>query len=73
MTNVASWHLLPVFMASTAFRNLVQSNNLFKKYPYWADYLQDPHALRINRYLNSPMEVFPGHLFENYTELTVSN
>ena len=72
MTNAASWKPL-VLMAFPAYRNLVLSANLFKKYPYWADYLTDPHALRLNRYLTSPTEVLPGRLFENYTKLTVSN
>ena len=73
MTNVASWQLILVFMAFAACRNLVLSENLFKKYPYWFDYLKDPHALRINRYLTSPIEVLPSRLFENYTKLGVRN
>ena len=73
MTNVASRQLILIFMAFDACRNLVLSENLFKKYPYWFDYLKDPHALRINRFLISPIEVLPGRLFENYTKLMVSN
>ena len=73
MTNVASWQFLRVLMAFAACRNRESSASLFKKYPYWADFLIDPHVLRLKHYLTSPIEVFPGRLFENYTKLKVSN
>ena len=60
-------------MAFAACRSLVLSTNLFKKYPYWVDFLTDPHVWRLKRYLTSPIEVLPGRLFENYTKLKVSS
>ena len=73
LRNAPSWQLLLVFMAFAACRYLVLSANLIKKYPYWAGYLTNPHALQLTHYITSPIEVLPGHLFENYTKLTVGN
>ena len=72
MAHVSLWQLLAVFMASASCRNLMLSADLFK-YPYWADYLTDPHTSQLIRCLTSPIGVWPDRLFENYTKLTVSN
>ena len=72
MMNIASCQFLRIFMAFAACRNLVLSANLFEKYPNWADFLKDPHVLRLKHYLTSPIEVLPSLLFENYTKLKVS-
>ena len=72
MATVPPWQLLAVFMGFVSCRNLVLSENLFRKYPYWSDYLTDPHALQLKHYLTSPIYVWPSRLFENYTKLTVS-
>ena len=49
------------------------SVNLSKRYLYWTDYLKDPHAAQLRIHLTSPIEVWPGRLLENHTQLTVSN
>ena len=72
LTYVSPWQILSVFMAFAPCRNLVSSADIFKKYPYWADYLTDPHALQLNVDLTSPVGVWPGRLFVNYTKLMVS-
>ena len=71
-TYLSPRQLLAVCMAVAACRNLASSADVIKKYPYWADYLTDPHAFQLNIVLTSPVHVFPGLLFENYTKLMVS-
>ena len=73
LTNVALWQLIVIFMSFTTCCNLVLSANIFKKDPYWADYLTDLHNSEFKCYLTSPIEVWPSRLFENYTKLTVSS
>ena len=73
MTNVGPWQLFVVFMVFATSRSIVLSATIFKKYPYWGDYLTNPHTVQFNHYLISPVDVWPGRLFENYTKLTVSN
>ena len=73
MAHASLWQLLAIFMASASCCNLMMSADLFKKYPYWADYLTDPHTSQLIRCLTSPICVWPGRFFENYTKLTVSN
>ena len=73
LTNVVLWHLVVIFMPFPTCRNLVLSANLFKKYPYWADYLTDPHAVQLKRYLTNPIEVLPGRkLHEAYGKYLMS-
>ena len=71
-THLSPRQLLVVFMAFAACRNPASSADVIKKYPYWADYLTDPHAFQLNLVLTSPVHVWPGRLFENYTKLMVS-
>ena len=72
-TIMPSWQLLLVFMAFAGCLYLVLSANPIRKHPYWAGYLTNPHALQVTHYIASPIEVLPGHLFENYTKLKVGN
>ena len=73
MTTFASRRVILVLMAIATCRNLMLSVNLMKKYPNWTDYLKDTHASQLHIYLTSPIEVWPGRLLENHTQLTVSN
>ena len=72
MANVVPRQILAALMAFVSCRYLVLSENLLKKYPYWSDYLTDPHVSQLKHHLTSPIDVWPGRLFENYTKLMVS-
>ena len=72
MGNVSPWQLFMAIMTFTLCGSIVLSATILKKYPYWNDYLTDPHVLHFKHYLTNPIDVLPGRLFENYTRLTVS-